>query len=48
MGKRTGVIDVGALVRAAARKHAAKPGATRKIEDKRRKPVKHKKPLKEE
>jgi hypothetical protein len=41
-------IDVGQIARATARKHAAKPGATRKIEDKRRKPLKHKKSLKGE
>ena len=38
-------IDVGNLARRSARKNAAKPGATCKIEDKRRKPVKHRKPL---
>ena len=31
-----------------ARNAAQKPGATRKIEDKRRKPVKHRKPLRED
>lgn len=41
-------IDAGKLARASARKNAPKPGATRKIQDKRRKPAKHKKPLRGE
>jgi hypothetical protein len=41
-------VDIGKLARASARKNAAKPPATRKIEDKRRKPAKHRKPLTEE
>lgn len=40
--------DKATEARRAARMHAAKPGATRKIEDKRRKPVKHSKPLQED
>lgn len=38
-------LDKGKEARRAARKHAQKPQATRKIEDKRRKPPKHRKPL---
>lgn len=41
-------IDIGKEARRAARKSGLKPGATRKIEDKRRKPPKHRKPLREE
>lgn len=37
--------DKGIEARRAARNKAAKPPATRKIGDKRRKPAKHKKPL---
>ena len=37
--------DNGKEARRAARNKAAKPPATRKIGDKRRKPAKHKKPL---
>jgi hypothetical protein len=40
--------DKATEARRAARLHAAKPGATRKIEDKRRKAPKHAKPLQEE
>jgi hypothetical protein len=42
------LIDKAVFARRAARKNAAKPGATQKIEDKRRKAPKHRKPLKEE
>ncbi len=45
---KRGTIDIGALARAVARKHADKPGAVRVIQDKRRKPAKHKKPLRGE
>jgi len=41
-------IDLGKEARRVARNQAQKPGATRSIPDKRRKPPKHKKPLKEE
>jgi hypothetical protein len=41
-------IDAGNEARRAARNKAAKPPATRKIADKRRKPEKHKKPLRGE
>lgn len=41
-------IDIGKLAREAARNNAPKPPATRKIADKRRKPPKHRKPLREE
>lgn len=41
-------IDIGKMARRAARLNAAKPPATRKIADKRRKPPKHRKPLREE
>jgi hypothetical protein len=44
MGKRTkltGVFDQATNARRVARNQAQKPGATRKIEDKRRKPPKH-------
>jgi hypothetical protein len=40
--------DKATEARRAARLHAAKPGATRKIEDKRAKAPKHSKPLQEE
>lgn len=41
-------INIGKMARHAARKNAAKPGAVRVIPDKRRKPAKHRKPLREE
>ena len=41
-------IDTGKVARRAARKNAPKAGATRKIEDKRKKAPKHRKPLREE
>lgn len=40
--------DTAKEARRAARKHAAKPPATRKIQDKRKKAPKHRKPLREE
>lgn len=41
-------IDIGRIAREAARKYAPKPPATRKIADKRRKPPKHRKPLRDD
>lgn len=41
--KKPRVFDQGQNARRVAREQAAKPPATRKIGDKRRKPVKHKK-----
>lgn len=52
MGKRnsvlTGTFDQATNARRVARNRAQKPGATRKIEDKRRKPEKHRKSHREE
>jgi len=39
----TGTFDQATNARRVARNRAQKPGATRKIEDKRRKPAKHRK-----
>ena len=43
-----GTIDAGKEARRVARNKAQKPPATRKVADKRRKPTKHSKPLREE
>jgi len=43
MKKRRKVLDKGTEARRVARKSGLKPGATRVIEDKRRRPEKHKK-----
>jgi len=46
VGKR--VLDVGKEARRVARKVIGRPPGTRRIEDKRQKPPKHRKPLREE
>ena len=49
MGKRRKrVLDVGKEARRVARDRIGAPPGTRKIEDKRQKPPKHRKPLKED